>query len=281
MRYIDWILPLKIKNLLKHFFKKKDSILKETETKEIVNPILETNQGLNNSVGDNKICYILACGPSIKEMDLTKLIDKDCISVSNFFVHPLYQQIQPKYHVFAPTHEPITHEQYNSWIKDFQDKTSFKTTVLLNAYNKPITDKVAIHPEIDRVFYELSNMMPDSFDVICLHKPLPCVQTVVHIAIYIAISLGYTEINLLGVDHDWLFHFGKSLHFYNENESKLVTSNYDEYKNVDLEEEFKSHVKLWSIYKLIKKHCDSNNIKIYNCTPNSFLDVFEKRNIIN
>ena len=140
MRYIDWILPINVKNTLKRFLVKAQPIQEEVKEQDIVNPLLEKNKVLNNSVGDNKTCYILACGPSINEMDLSVLKGKDCISVSNFFVHPLYQEIQPKYHVFAPTHEPITEEQYNSWIADFQDKTRFDVQLILNAKDKPITD---------------------------------------------------------------------------------------------------------------------------------------------
>ncbi len=275
MSYIDWILPFNVKKILKLYLKKEDAITEETAPKEVINPILQSNKELNNSVGNNKTCYILACGPSINEMELSTLIGKDCISVSNFFVHPLYQQIQPKYHVFAPTHEPITEEQYNSWIKDFQDKTSFKTTMLLSAYNKTITDKVAVDSEINRLFYELTDVMPELFNEISLDKPLPRTQTVVHIAIYIAIALGYKEINLLGVDHDWLLHYGESKHFYNEEESKLTEKGYISQKpEDDLEDYFKIHLILWQIYKSIKTLSYNRNFKIFNLNKKSFLDVF-------
>jgi hypothetical protein len=276
MRYIDWILPLKIKNLIKHFFKIKDSILKEIETKEIVDPILETNQGLNNSVGDNKTCYILACGPSINEMDLSKLIGRDCISVSNFFVHPLYKKIQPKYHVFAPTHDPITEEQYNTWIADFQVRTPFEIMVFMSIVDKSMTDKVNKVSKIKRYYYELSNKMPDLFEKIELDKPMPSIQTVVHIAIYIAISLGYKEIRLLGVDHNWILSHGKSTHFYEENESELNNKGYVEYNNdMDWELQLQSNLNLWKVYKSINKFIKSD-IKIINNTENSLLDVFPK-----
>jgi hypothetical protein len=275
MSYIDWILPLKIKNLLKHFFKKKDSILKETETKEIVNPILETNQGLNNSVGENKTCYILACGPSINEMDLSKLINKDCISVSNFFVHPLYKQIQPKYHVFAPHHEPITEKQYLEWIKEHNNTTNFNQQLFIHEkYINILKDEKSTLNK-SNFFYKTSNILAEDYKGIIIDEKLPDYQTVVHLAIYVAISKGYKEIYLLGIDHNWLFNFGKSIHFYDEDKSLLSRTGYNEYHNIDLEAEFKSHAKLWEFYKSIKRYTIANNIKIYNSTPNSFLDVFE------
>ena len=281
MRYIDWILPLNVKNTLKRFLVKAQPIQEEVKEQDIVNPLLEKNKVLNNSVGDNKTCYILACGPSINEMDLSVLKGKDCISVSNFFVHPLYQEIQPKYHVFAPTHEPITEEQYNSWIADFQDKTRFDVQLILNAKDKPITDSVSNKGNIKRFYYELTDKMPELYVEITLDKPLPRIQTVVHLAIYTAIALGYKEINLLGVDHDWLLHYGESRHFYEEKNSVLAANGYVEFSaENDLENQFRSHLILWGIYKSIQKYSSKQFISVFNLNKLSFLDVFPKKNIL-
>jgi hypothetical protein len=277
MSYVDWILPLNVKNIFKIFLKKQISKKHQFEIDETQDPLLKINEDLNNSEVSNKTCYILACGPSISEMDLSKIIGQDCISVSNFFVHPLYKDLKPKYHVFAPTHEPITEEQYNSWISDFHEKTQFSIKVFLNLLDKSMTDKVEYSSKIYRYYYKLSDIMPEFFDDISLTRPLPKIQTVVHIALYIAISLGYKEIRLLGVDHDWLLHFGESRHFYLENESKLVTKGYNEFtKELDLEKEFESHYILWSIYKQIKNKY-INEIEIINLSNKSLLDVFDKK----
>ena len=277
MRYIDWILPLNVKNVLKRVFKKEPIISEPINQVEEQNPLLKRNKELNNSVGDNKTCYILACGPSINEMDLSKLIGEDCISVSNFFVHSLYNQIKPKYHVFAPTHEPITEDQYNSWIQDFQEKTSFETNLFLNLLDKSITDKVKESSSISRYFYQLTDKMPELFDEITLDHPLPRIQTVVHIAIYVAIALGYKEIRLLGVDHDWLWNNFESKHFYKEDESQLNIKGYEEYKNREndkLHSMFKNYLKVWDVYIGIDKVSKKSGLHIFNSTPKSKLDVF-------
>lgn len=275
MRYSDWILPLNVKNILKKFFKKEVPTISKVEEKIELNPLLERNKVLNNSVRENKTCYILACGPSINEMDLSFLKGEDCISVSNFFVHSLYNEIQPKYHVFAPTHEPITEEQYTSWIADFYQKTRFNTQLFLNTIDKKITDRVNESEEISRYYYELTDVMPDKFQDIKLDCPLPRIQTVVHIAIYVAIALGYQEIRLLGVDHDWLWNNFQSKHFYDEGESKLNNEGYKEYKGDNfLRPMFKNYLLVWDIYIGIKKYATTTQINIYNSTPNSKLDVF-------
>jgi hypothetical protein len=280
MRLIDWILPLNVKIILKNILKKKEVNLPNNIEELKKNPLLEKSGELINSVDPSRSCYILACGPSINEMDLSKVKGKDCISVSNFFVHPSYNEIKPKYHVFAPTHEPITEEQYSSWIADFFDKTNFDIKLFLNAIDCNITDKVPDKKEIDRYYYEITARMPELFDCIQFDQPLPRIQTVVHIALYVAISLGYQKIHLLGIDHNWILNFGKTIHFYDESDSKLSNLGYVEYnKTVDLEKEFESQLSLWKIYKSILKYSKRNNIEIYNSTPKSLLDVFPNKNL--
>ena len=43
--------------------------------------------------------FLLGCGPSIKTQDLKPLANEICMSVSNFFVHPDFDLIQPAYHI--------------------------------------------------------------------------------------------------------------------------------------------------------------------------------------
>lgn len=275
MRYIDWILPLNVKNTLKKYFQKEVPVVSKVDDKIEINPLLERNKVLNNSVGENKTCYILACGPSINEMDLSFLKGEDCISVSNFFVHPLYNDIQPNYHIFAPTHEPITEEQYSLWIDDYQRRTKFSSNLITCSDDKKVTDIIDEQFHIQRFYYELSKIMPETFNEIKLDNKLPHIHTVVHIAIYTAISLGYKNIKLLGVDHNWLYNNGESKHFYEEKESKLVEKGYKEFGWRDLGGWFRSLANIWDIYKSIKVYSNKNNIIIKNSTKNSKLDVFD------
>ena len=150
----------------------------------------------------------------------------------------------------------------------------------LNLLDKSITDKVKDSYNIHRYFYQLTDIMPEFFDEITLDHPLPRIQTVVHIAIYVSIALGYKEIRLLGVDHDWLLHFGQSRHFYKESDSKLTEKGYEEFNlENDLEHQFKSHLVLWKIYKSIKKISHHKKISILNLNVNSFLDIFPKKKL--
>lgn len=270
MRFIDWLMPQNFKTLLKRMFKK-------TTINDDV--LISENTQFNNIVKNNRTCYILATGPSIKEMDLSPLVDKDCISVSNFFVHNLYTTIKPKYHLFAPWHEPITDEQYSAWIMDYAKNTTFQQTLCLGINEKRFLESSNLPINEFNIFYRLSDQMPETFETITLDKSLPKIQTVVHIAIYHAIALGYKDICLLGIDHNWLLNIGKSNHFYEEKQHEFVRRGYSEWGETDMEYQLAANLRLWQVYKSIRKYSEKNGINIYNCTPNSLLDVFPKKQL--
>ena len=72
---------------------------------------------VTNSKGKNMRIFILCCGPSIKYQNLQCLAGERCLTVSNFFVHPLINEINPQWHLFAPIHPPITPEMSKAWFK--------------------------------------------------------------------------------------------------------------------------------------------------------------------
>jgi hypothetical protein len=215
---------------------------------------------------NNQTCYILATGPSINEIDLSFLKNKNCISVSNFFTHTLINEINPIFHVFAPQHEPITREAFKNWIIDAHNKLPSQTNLFLHSNDLNLISSY----NIERNIFEYLDGGAYPIDI---SKKIPPFQTVVQIAIYLAIYLGHNKIYLLGVDHDSLLNLNKSKHFYLENESVLVQSGYDEWKGVNLLKEFKSHVNLWEIYQEIKTNYTG---EIINLNKNSFLDIFKK-----
>ena len=232
-----------------------------------IDPILSLNRGLKNSYSGER-CFILATGPSINKENLEILKGENCITVSNFFVHSKFNSLNPIFHVFAPLHPPITIEQFESWLSDADAKMSNNVKVVLSLSDKLHAEK--IFKNKTRHFY-----LPGGDFPVELEKGIPPFQTVAHLAIYLAMYCGFEKIYLLGVDHDWLFNFGKGNHFYKENESKLFEAGHSEWNGVDLEMEFESHLKLWQIYKKIK----STGIDIVNLNPQSFLDVFPKSSL--
>lgn len=51
--------------------------------------------------GEGRDIFIILNGPSLKTQDLSVLKGKDLMFVNRGFLHPLYKELQPKYHVFV------------------------------------------------------------------------------------------------------------------------------------------------------------------------------------
>jgi len=234
--------------------------------------LLRMNAPLKNSAAGIERCFILATGPSIRTQDLSALQNEFCISVSNFFVHPLFQQLQPEFHIFAGCHPPITEDTMAGWWKDATQfmEGNARTKVFIHAADKALKDKYQVFEGRQVYYYCNGGAYPVDFTL-----PIPGIQTVVHIAIYLAMYLGIKEIYLLGCDHSWLQHFGKSMHFYEEKQHAFVRNNYSEWSSTkDMGDEFKAYANLWDVYRAIRTDAAATGTRIYNATPGSMLDIF-------
>ena len=238
--------------------------------------ILKKNSQLKNTAKNIDRCFILATGPSIREQDLSGLEDEFCISVSNFFVHPLFKKINPRYHVFAGSHPPITPEQMADWWRDAEGHfRGSNVDIFIHAVNKNVQENFGLFKDHKVYYYLGEGKYPVDFA-----KAIPKIQTVVHVAIYLAMYLGFKEIYLLGCDHSWLLHHGISQHFYKEEQHSFTRNNYSEWSEVkDIGYEFKTHAKLWDVYRKIRSEAAKINCNIFNATPKSMLDIFPKKNL--
>lgn len=239
--------------------------------------MLKANVSLKDTAKGRRRCFILATGPSIKSMDLSGLENEFCISVSNFFVHPLFNKISPFHHIFAGTHPPITNTQVGSWWQDaaIAMEGNTRTSILINARDKKIQNEFSVFRNRPVHYYLEGGRYPVDFT-----KQLPEIQTVVHIAIYLAIYSGIKEIYLLGCDHSWILHFGESSHFYQESQHAFTRNNYNEWSEIkDMGEEFRNYAVLWDIYRLIRTHALQKGVKIFNATPSSLLDIYPRRDL--
>jgi hypothetical protein len=222
-------------------------------------------------------CFILATGPSIQQQDLTPLKDELCISVSNFFVHEHYDQIKPAYHCIAPWHPPITLEQLGAWMNEVQEKTG-EATLVLSASDYETHQRENWFPGRKCVHLSLlkPHDNPDSYRELDCSGILPSITSVPVMAIYLAMFLGCTPIYLLGTDHDWIFHFGESRHFYKESSHALSTRGYNEWEGLTLLDEFHGYVRLWSQYKYLRTRAEMMGIRIENATGGGILDIFPR-----
>lgn len=102
---------------------------------------------------------------------------------------------------------------------------------------------------------------------------IPGLQCVTLSCLIVAIYMGFKEIFFLDCEHNWLSFRNPETapHFYSEDYSNFKVK-------FSYEEKFMEGLLLFKSYRLLKQKF--SNVKIYNCTPNSFLDVFDYKNYL-
>ncbi|MBI5140225.1 MAG: hypothetical protein HZA94_02150 [Candidatus Vogelbacteria bacterium] len=232
------------------------------------------NRGLKN-VEHGKKCFIIATGPSVKTLDLKVLTGELCISVSNFFVHPDFNIIKPKYHIFVPLWPTVTEEQCILLFEDAEKYFPGGQNVLVAVTDRHIIEKNKLFLKQNIFYHYIGSNQLNAVSEIDFSKPIPEIQTSAQITIYLGLYLGCEKMYMLGCDHDWILHYGETRHFYDEKSSAASRAGFNEWKNTDLEITFMSYLNLWRIYKLIRVYAMSKGVSIYN-SPTSLLDVFPK-----
>ena len=223
-------------------------------------------------------CFILGSGPSIGKQDLTLLTGEMCISMGNFFVHPVFSTIVPRYHCIVPHHKPITEAAWDAWLAEMA-KSMKNTTMFFG-----LTDVERVHrggsfDGYDVRFIPFDFKVPESApapDDIDLTKPVWSPSCVTIMALQVAIYLGFSKIYLLGCDHDWVLHIGESRHFYDESEHALCRAGYSEWFLGDFANYCSGYVETWRQYKLVRGVAEEWRISIYNATAGGVLDVFPR-----
>jgi hypothetical protein len=102
-------------------------------------------------------------------------------------------------------------------------------------------------------------------------------QSVSITAIQVALYMGFSQIYLLGLDHNWICTQLHEQHFYAKQDS-IIDRKYDVAlrQTTNLRTTFEAHARLWAQYERLKAFAQSNNALICNATNGGLLDVFDR-----
>ena len=236
--------------------------------------ILKKNKILKNSA-KGKVGFLLATGPSINKQDLAKLEKYDCFSLSSFFVHKDINIINPKYHFFAPYHEPLIVEDWVKWI-NLADKSLPKSTkIVLSVKDYKRIKDLGLLKKREITFLHFSKFIEVNNLDIC--GPLPDMQTHPLMVLPFMIYMGYKKIYLLGCDANNLKNYGKKIeNFYNQNLEVKKGSDYP--WSFGIIKELENNLSVFKQFKRYKELSNKLNIKIINLSEGSWLDFFDKEN---
>ena len=137
----------KIKNKIKALIKS-DRVFPENIK------LIETFSGYKNAI-------ILGSSPSINKLDLKGFCDDFVITMGNFYEHPEINVLNPKVHIFAGSHPPITEKVLTDWWMRCNAILPKTTVLLIEIRDKKIAEKVFIDRQI--FYYSYGGKLPIDF----------------------------------------------------------------------------------------------------------------------
>lgn len=255
------VLLTKIKNRLRSYF---------------ISPnVHKENAEFRAKFGNYKQAVILGSGPSINRLDVSVFKDSFVITMGNFFEHPDIEKINPKIHVFAATHIPITKKVLSDWWGRCHEVLPKQTPILVERRDEEIAKQIFIGRKI--FVYSYGGSLPVDFT-----KKIMSPWSVTIVGLQLAIYCKIPKIVLLGINHDWqnlspyehfYSHSKPSLEFYLSNNG--IKFNYPEILQRLSKERLYKEYELYQQYESIKREAESFQLQIVNGDPFSHFDVFQ------
>ncbi len=250
--------------------------------------ILDKNKELRN-IKIGKRCFILGNGASIKDQDIPKLKNEETFVINNFWNHPNYLEFNPKYYVFIDDNTFTSSDNKNNyWKAEFIRNAPFvsklPTKFFFHVNAKNLVDLKGFFPS-NHVYYLVFNgFFRENLNFnIDISRVIPNTKNVIVAAIITAIYMGFEEIYLLGCEHSFLavpHKYDVADHFYKTKQYDPNSPKDVKYYEPDPTTSYETLMHdakiLFQNYRLLKNKLASEKpkVKIYNATPNSFLDVF-------
>lgn len=211
--------------------------------------------------GVGKELYILLNAPSLNTQDLSVLEGKNTMFVNRGFMHPLYERLQPKYHVFIDT-KMLKGIWPVSWLEEIWKKSP-NTKVLLPIawYTDPLFTK---HRNNNKIYW--------------LNWNLPFHNLGVSGACFsFAIQQKFDHIYFAGFDATGIGHEivkTANSHFYG-NDKELEEKSTQQFV-IDLY----MHSRHLHDLNRLAEYCKMRSVDIVNITNGGLLDMFPRKEIL-
>ena len=185
------------------------------------------------------------------------------------------------YYITAPIHPPQTEKEWKDWLCDMEDNMPKNTTMIFglnpNDINiKYICDQYNLFQKNKIYWYFSGKYFNDYYNYspqdVNITRMIWTADTVSIFALIFAIYMGFNDIYMLGMDHNYICNekskkrfYQNGIHQYNEEERLLKDSS-------EVKHESKALHNIFSQYEILKNNTSK---QIYNISNNSLLDVFD------
>jgi hypothetical protein len=268
----NWVIPPNIFRIISHCAS--DVIFRVSYPLSYeVKQILDRNSLFKDKY-KGKRCFVIGNGPSLNNVDLSKLNGEITIVMNRFDRHPILKKWQPTFYCAGDPPGTFTRDMRES-LKHVGKK------IVPEGYFYPLSIKSIIetcnvHPKEKTFYLDMRENLEDwnlNKYEIDLTKKTAGVQTTAILGIIIAMYAGCNRIYLLGMDFSWLAYQKIPLmaHFY-EN------TNVNDEDNIENTWKYKQNIEavlgMCKQYEILHMYAQKRGIEIINVTDNSFLDEF-------
>lgn len=254
--------------------------------------ILDKNRSIRN-IHKSKRCFIIGGGPSVSNINLGMLSSEYTFVMTEFDKNPNYGKLRPKFHIITDS-AYYTEGEAEYWPKKFREKSRdipTYTAIVTSIAAKTFIEKNGLFKDHKVYYIGMQGIFTDNLPFnIELDKYIPQPKNSVLLCLVAATYMGFSPIYLLGCEHDFLsknIGYGKSIvynHSYEDELSKLDSKNDELMKKyfspkdlyITYEKNIANILQLFRNYRFFYSKAQKAypEIKIYNATPDSFLDVF-------
>jgi len=234
----------------------------------------------------NQRCFIVGNGPSLKEQDLSLLSNEYVFTVNQIVRSKEYCKLKSNFHLL------LDPGYFNLDAKKAEDLEVIEYLKKINTDdNKPICifpydGKEAIEKLGLNQYLNINYIMPklrfheEYNSSIDMSSFMPDAPTVVQVAIFCAIYMGFKKIYLLGCDMTGYesikermsnYNYSTETHIYQltENEKLRLIKERNERSN---EKIFYGYARMFTYYRRLRHYCNGRKIELYNTTKGGVLD---------
>lgn len=244
---------------------------------------------INYPRSNHSLLRILGNGDSLKMVLNNVSKFSDYMVMNAHVLHSSYKDLKPRYYVLADPafFKPRSNFDGRYIVQKILNETNWEMTLFIPWEHT----KGARLESTEWVKVEYLNQSeycgPEQYrEYLYEHNlAMPAVNNVLAASIYLSIYLGYKNVELYGVEHSWtrdIYVNNKNQvclrdsHFYDKEEVKenvIVDSNGIPKK---FHEVLKMYMEYFPAYWELRELADKHSCRIINCTPDSFIDAFEK-----
>lgn len=247
-----------------------------------------------------KDLVIISNGPSLNaalELFFEKHTQYDSLAVNMFAISQFYKLLKPNWYVIASPDmwmdsgdSRLKNKKHRLW-NAISENTDWPLSIFLPAEARSMCDLKEYVKKNSHIRICYFNRTPIEgfafFRNICFRWNLgmPRPHNVLIPSIMVGINLGYKRQYLLGVDHSWLPEVTvnsknevlvNQKHFYDEDTAQPLPMS-KQGGNRKLHEVLHKWYVSFKSYFIIQEYATDRGVTIYNATPNSFIDAFERK----